>query len=72
MCSWKRRVYSRLVTAETEVIGSALSVDEKVLYIAYGVTGLGIITLEKAKYWMQKLKCPGALLIHLFLKDFPL
>lgn len=30
-------------------IGSALSVDEKVLYVAYGVTGLGIITLEKAK-----------------------
>ena len=30
-------------------IGSALSVDEKVLYVAYGVTGLGIMTLDKAK-----------------------
>ena len=30
-------------------VGSALSVDEKVLYVAYGVTGLGIMTLEKAK-----------------------
>ena len=30
-------------------ISSALSADEKVLYVAYGVTGLGIMTFEKAK-----------------------
>ncbi len=30
-------------------IASALSADEKVLYVAYGVTGLGIMTLEKVK-----------------------
>ena len=44
-----KRVEKKSDTLKGQAHGSASSADGKVLYIAYGVIGLGIITLEKTK-----------------------